>query len=97
MVPLDGSGFRGRLSASANYIAEQITGVRSFPPIRLVTADSMTLVRAGFAVEAPKNWTATLYGDNLTGDEGIQPDSFSAGYDVMIRPRTYGLQFEYRY
>jgi len=95
-IPLGGSGYRGRLSVSANYVAEQITGY-SQTSAALVTADSVTLVRTGFTVEAPKHWTATLYVDNATNEEGIQPDTFAAQYDVVIRPRTYGVQLEYRY
>ncbi len=98
-VALGGSGYRGRFSASANYIDEQVTGGfdNFVVPNTIMKTDAMTLVRTSFSVEAPKHWTGTLYVDNLTDEDGLQPDSFSPIYNTVIRPRTYGLQIEYRY
>ncbi len=118
-MPLGSGGYGGRLSLSGNYTSEQIasTGpilnlvLQPAPTIvpggyRRAMADSMTLVRVGFAVEAPKkSWTALLYVDNVTNQEGIMPDAFNqnaiAGVAfnsaTVIRPRTYGLQLEYKY
>ncbi len=38
-----------------------------------------------------------LYGDNLGNETGLLHDSFATKYNTVIRPRTYGLQLEYRY
>ncbi len=107
-MKLSDSGYRGRLSASANYTSEQITGVGVLSGY-LAKADAMTLVRGGFTVEAPKHWSAMLYVDNATDEVGLQPHAFTypspplfpttpaPGSGTMIRPRTYGLQLEYKY
>ena len=54
---------------------------------------------ARFSVEASERIRATLYVDNITnqnrfvtGSAGIPTDDF----DVRVRPRTFGLQLEYR-
>ncbi len=102
IMPL-GGGYRGRLSASANYVAEQITGTArsSSTSYRLFTARSMTVVRPAFVLEAPRHWRATLYVDNATDETGFQPDpnapGFAPEYGVYMRPRTYGIQLEYRH
>ncbi len=106
-IKLGGGGYSSRLSASANYTDEQITGVSPINGAQFV-ADAMTLVRAGFTIEAPKHWSATLYVDNATDELGHQPEPFAQtlvsfapapapDYGAVIRPRTYGLQFEYKY
>ncbi len=105
-MKLGSSGYSGRLSASANYTDEQITGVNPLTSIQSV-ADATTLVRTGFTLEAPKHWNATLYVDNVTDENGYQPDPFAQptlgptspapNAGVVIRPRTVGLQLEYKY
>ncbi len=98
-VALGGSGYRGQLSGSANYTSGQIADILGTTnPATRFYADSMMIARASFAVEAPQNWTATLFADNVTDEDGSFPSANSAPYyTTVLRPRTYGVQFEYRY
>ncbi len=96
-VALGGGGYSGRLSASANYVGEQLADVNGNTGVRFM-ADAMTVARASFMVEAPKNWSATLFVDNATDEDGRFPSATIPPYfDTFMRPRTYGLQFEYKY
>jgi len=56
--------------------------------------------RVGFSVTSQSNWTATLFADNLNNDTGGNIVTLLAlrpiQGDSRIRPRTIGLQFEYR-
>jgi len=103
-VPL-GSGYRGRISASVNYVSDQLASVNTTLGTTvgntiiatLYKGDSMTISRASFTLEAPKHWTAMLFADNIGNQQGLLRDAFSPQYNTVIRPRTYGLQIEYRY
>ncbi len=101
-VPLGGNGYRGRLSASANHVSEQISAIDSSGRVNRsegvpYKGDSMMITRASFTVDAPKHWSAMLFVDNIGNDQGLMRDSFSSQYNTVIRPRTYGVQLEYRY
>lgn len=90
-----GGGYHARLSAGVNYIDEQINERTS--PITSYRIDAVTLVRASLGVEARSNCAASLYADNLTNEQGVARDQFSPRWNTYLRPRTVGLQFEYRY
>jgi hypothetical protein len=57
----------------------------------------MTNLRAGLSVtDSARGWTATLFGDNLTNNSGTVP-GYPAILAIYPRPRTVGLQVDYKY
>jgi outer membrane receptor protein involved in Fe transport len=97
---LGGGGWTGRFSASANVTARQriaLLGVLD------TESDQIQLARASFSVESPNRWMATLYAENIGNENGVfNPfvyDDFSGrpARSLRLRPRTVGVQFEYRY
>lgn len=99
VFPLGAGGFKGRLSASANYVSalQGVTAPTADTPRVLHTGDSMLLGRASFAVEALDHWTASLFVDNVSDEQGVQRPELINDFTIRVRPRTIGLQLEYRY
>jgi iron complex outermembrane recepter protein len=96
VTPLGGSGYKARVSASANYTSSQ--DLRTvFTTQAIGTGDAMFFARAGLAIEAPKHWSATLFIDNLTNNHNspIIPPYGVPDWDSRVRPRTVGLQLDY--
>lgn len=95
--PLRASGFEAHLSASANYTSEQVyrsvvSGVRNAD-----VGSSMVIARASFAIEATNHWTATLFVDNLNNEDSPGVGLFHVpDWQQRVRPRTLGLQFDWR-
>lgn len=58
-----------------------------------------TMVNARLGVEASQGWTLSAYGNNLDNSDGgaIVPAAGALEWQPRWRPRTFGLQFEYRY
>jgi outer membrane receptor protein involved in Fe transport len=93
--PFGGSGFRGVLSGSLNYVSPQnsVSLARG-----RAESDESRISQASFALEAPEHWTARLFVDNLTNEQvNASPFNFLPEWEPQIRPRTVGLQFEYKY
>lgn len=96
VFPLGGTALQGRLSASANYTSEQTSGNQLSP----ASGDSMLIARASVSVLSADHWETTLFGDNLSNEEGaINRDFFSplGRMGSRVRPRTIGIQLEYRF
>jgi iron complex outermembrane recepter protein len=92
--PLGGKGFKGRLSASANYISEQQANTLNGP----IFGDSLMTARAGLALVAPDHWTATIFVDNISNEYGVlAAQGQGAEFSPRMRPRTVGLQIDYRF
>lgn len=98
--PLGRTGFDGSFSTSANYVSETPSspflagGVRQngFP------SDSLMTVGASFSVRAREHWAATAFVDNLTNERGSSfYDIGAPSWSVRLRPRTMGLQLEYKF
>jgi outer membrane receptor protein involved in Fe transport len=53
--------------------------------------------RASFSVDAPQHWTATAYVENINNEKDAINVGLTPTWDARVRPRTFGLQFEYRY
>jgi outer membrane receptor protein involved in Fe transport len=93
--PFGGAGFQGVLSGSLNYVSPQNTV--SLARGR-AESDESRISQASFALEAPEHWTARLFVDNLANERpDLQPSGFFEEWNPRIRPRTVGLQFEFRY
>lgn len=91
-----GGGYEGRIAASANYhsklsVTDGLTG-------DTVYGDGIMQSQLRMTISAPENWTAVLYVDNLTNEDGIvRPVAANDYYHSRLRPRTIGLQLEYKY
>jgi outer membrane receptor protein involved in Fe transport len=89
----------GRLSASATYVSSQLNRVLLRGAIREGKSDKAFIAKTSFSVEARSGWVATLYADNLTNFRGISMPGYAdfSQFYSRIRPRTIGLQLEFKY
>ncbi|MBO9694926.1 MAG: TonB-dependent receptor [Sphingopyxis sp.] len=95
--PVGSAGLKGVLSGSLTY--------RSKIPARLLVAgaargfisDAPLLARGSIGLESPDNWTASLYVENIGNWDGITQPPTDISQQYRVRPRTFGLQFEFRY
>jgi iron complex outermembrane receptor protein len=97
--PLSASGYQGRFSADATYTSPLNTKKLGDP--NGVDGEAITLVHAGFSVQAPQHWNVSLNVDNLTNYQK-SPSLLSNIAVVQYfayreRPRTVNLQFEYQF
>jgi hypothetical protein len=92
--PLAGT-WKGHVSGSVNYTSPLNT-VNASTPIR--PSQAITMARLGFSVESA-SWRADAFVDNVNNEHGftrwdpVDPP----GARERVRPRTYGLQVEYRF
>jgi outer membrane receptor protein involved in Fe transport len=98
--PIGSDGYTGRLSASGNYVSEQ--SARSLLGTTRVigVGDPITIARTSFSVDAPHNWSAMVFVDNATDEDGAITRSVILPiprWSPRPRPRTVGLQFEYHF
>ena len=58
----------------------------------------MLMAKAGFSIEASKNWAFTLFADNISNERGSPSKEARPIPDLYmrVRPRTIGVQVEYR-
>lgn len=96
-----GGGYSARISGSANYIPPMPTDpavVQATGAVVLLESDEYLMANARFSIEAPRNWIGTLFVDNLTDEYATLNPSFPNAFSsARPRPRTYGVQVEYRY
>lgn len=105
---LGGSGLDGRFSTGASYLPEYVSAITD-PSAATISSyqEAVLNLRASFAVEAG-HWTASLYGENLANESGTSQDPFrsrtrlpdgtvAAVWNTWMRPRTFGVQLEYRF
>jgi iron complex outermembrane receptor protein len=97
--PLTATGYRGRLSTSANYSSRQgyrtvVGGAQA-----LGFGNSMVVARTALAVQAPRHWELSVFADNINNEQGAVVGNPFFGTDghVRVRPRTVGAQLEYRF
>jgi iron complex outermembrane recepter protein len=95
--PVGASGFKGRLSGSANYTSIQNERILSAGDVTVLTSNSMLIARANFSIEAPARWSAMLFADNINNEDGTPLRGSLPDWDLRIRPRTVGLQVEYHW
>ncbi len=95
--PMGSSGLTGQLSASANFISEQITRTFFGGP-SAGTSDDVIVGRVSFAVDATR-WGAVLFVNNVNDERGatVVPPFGAADWNSHVRPRTVGVQLEYRF
>jgi outer membrane receptor protein involved in Fe transport len=103
VFPLGGHGLEGEFSGSVNYISKRkvtFADPLSSNTSATLLSDDIMIARGSFTLHAPKNWSATLFVDNITNEQGVTRPygGLSPRYwDARSRPRTFGFQIEYRY
>lgn len=102
-------GYGARVSANANHVPEMPMDpfVSGTAPSQFVVhpfMEATTFVNARLSIDAPEHWTSTLFIDNLTNENADQfqgpilaPPRGLEGHGARPRPRTFGIQFEYKY
>lgn len=97
------NGFEAGVNLSANYTSAMIVN-RSLTGVP-VGGDAITLVNedhwgtaARLELRAPSNWSASVFVENIFDTESIlYRDPNTAVWTTFARPRTIGVQLEYRY
>jgi iron complex outermembrane receptor protein len=99
-----GRGTSGELSVSGNYTSKQAThGIDGNGFAYVNYGDNLFFAQAAFTATFPKNWSLKLFGDNLTNQYGAiygPPVGYASTTDQFAprpRPRTIGLEVDYRY
>jgi iron complex outermembrane recepter protein len=102
--PLSAGGLTGRFAASADWSSRRDIRLYTGGTTVLTThSDPLLFGRLSFEVDSQDHWTAGLYVDNVSNENGISnafifPAGATTGARSMHpRPRTYSLQLEYRY
>jgi iron complex outermembrane recepter protein len=95
-----GTGYEVHFSAGSSYTSK--TTAHSLGARAIGEGDSFTNVQLRMSLLSPTKWTATIFADNVANEDPrirasppAAPGAFVA-YS-RVRPRTVGLQFEYRY
>jgi iron complex outermembrane recepter protein len=97
-VALGSAGYTGSIGASGNYTSQMLSPPQLGVANGLIFEGSNTVIaRASATVKAPAHWSATAFVDNLNNYNRSPFPEFPglAEWDERVRPRTYGLQFEY--
>jgi outer membrane receptor protein involved in Fe transport len=93
---LGGSGLGGRFSLGANYNSKQLLHPAAGAPA--LTGGDQVVANTQFSVlGARRNWTVSLFADNLTNERDAIVPGTAPGLAVRVRPRTIGTQFDYRF
>jgi iron complex outermembrane receptor protein len=98
--PLGGGSKEMRLWTSANYTSELESRAIIAGASRVVPGDAILMGRAGVSLGDVDHWSATLFVDNVTDEDGApirQAAFLTPAFDTSVRPRTVGLQLEYRF
>jgi iron complex outermembrane recepter protein len=98
-VPFGSSGFEALFAVSGNHISSQ--GARTILAGRQLIAkgDDMTVGRASISINSPGAWSAMLFVDNISNEDGspVRQAVPFPDWDARIRPRTIGAQLEFRF
>jgi iron complex outermembrane recepter protein len=92
-------GRKANLSGALNYTSPQEDRTVSGGARLTSRGQSQLLGSARFAVEASEHVRATLFVDNITNQNHFIVGAAGIGtrdFDVRVRPRTFGIQLEYR-
>lgn len=99
VFPLGDAGYTAGLSVGANYRAPQyVANILA----GTTTSEPTFNAQSSFSIQAPKHWNVNLYVENLTNDYRSStpppgPGSTFEEWRLRPRPRTVGLQIEYKY
>jgi outer membrane receptor protein involved in Fe transport len=94
---LNGSGLEGRFSASGNYSSAQTIRTLRGSALSVYEGDSSIIGRTSVGISTER-WSTSLFVENVTNERAQPvvgaPDFF---FSSRLRPRTTGIQFEYRF
>jgi outer membrane receptor protein involved in Fe transport len=99
---LGGSGLKATLAASANYTSGLDIRTIDLSGSRYVAPGDAILITRLSAEIRTERWSATVFADNLGNENGaVVRLPFAPGlvddWDTRVRPRTVGVQIEYRF
>jgi outer membrane receptor protein involved in Fe transport len=97
-LPLWGE-YSGQFSAGVNYTSKLLKLAATTGDS--IAGDNLLTARSSFTLKAPAGWSAMLFVNNLTNEDGRTQASLadlrnSLGVD-RLRPRTYGVQVDYNF
>lgn len=91
-----GQGWSASAAGAVNYTSKLVT--RSPTTGAELIGDNITTAKASVTIASPMHWTATLFAENLTDEDGdVRPVIGNAWWQSRLRPRTIGLQLNYKY
>lgn len=86
------AGWTGMARAGVrHHSARQVSLTQGTPGDSILAAD----LRLG--LESDAGWGISVYGDNLTNEQGADDARTTRGIATRLRPRTFGLEFRVRY
>lgn len=89
-----------RLSGALNYVSSLSYRSLNGTDLLVQSSDGIVSSRVSIAVDVTDVLTLSLFGSNLTGERGAAAIMFpgvAPNWDARVRPRTVGLQLEYRH
>jgi outer membrane receptor protein involved in Fe transport len=94
-----GGGYRGRLSGSLNYVSRQHMKVLLSNALFVSPGDPLLTAGLSASLQSPGRWHLTAFVDNITNENGSSLKNFFGNpyRDQRMRPRTIGVQMEYRF
>jgi iron complex outermembrane receptor protein len=99
-IPFGSTGWAGELGATARYTSHQTTTSASngsaLPPT-VLESDTITTARTSFTLVAPTHWRVMVYCDNVGNNTRVPLANTTPFTDISQRPRTTGMQVDYRY
>lgn len=100
--PLGGSSFNSTLSLSGSYASAFPQRFLTAASVEALPPDPFFSIQGSVEIGSVDKWSLQLFAENLTNERRrLQYDGgVTLGYDFydrFMRPRTIGLQFEYKY
>lgn len=83
---------RGVVRSGVVYDSARETALTAGSP-----GDEITMLDARIGLESDNGWSAFLYGENLTNEDGALNARTTLGVANRLRPRTYGVVFRYSF
>jgi iron complex outermembrane recepter protein len=74
-----------------HHSARQVALTQGTPGDAIVSAD------ARITLESAQGWSASVYGENLSNEDGADDARNTRGIATRLRPRTLGVEFAFRY
>jgi len=93
------SGLTAVASVAGTYTSSQINRLFVGSFVNVGVGDGIVIGKASFAVSMDRKWTATAFVDNFNNEKGtpVFRPTATPNWSARVRPRTFGLQLEYRY
>jgi outer membrane receptor protein involved in Fe transport len=95
--PMGSGGYEGVFATSANYVSLRELRALVAGQNTVLEGDNIVTARVNLGVNSPDGWSASLFVENLTDEDGTPIPTLDAVGQIRLRPRTIGLQVEYHY